>query len=94
MKHAFLIMAHGNWDVLLSLVNKLDNEANDIYLHVDKKVHLPEKVKSQLLEVVRSSDLYFAKRIRINWGAIARLNARCGYSKWHSQKRDIAISTS
>lgn len=37
-KHAYCIMAHGNWQQLQMLINALDDERNDIYLHVDKKV--------------------------------------------------------
>ena len=36
-KHAYCIMAHGGWEQLQMLVNALDDERNDIYLHIDKK---------------------------------------------------------
>lgn len=36
-KHAYCIMAHGNWQQLQLLINALDDVRNDIYLHVDKK---------------------------------------------------------
>ena len=36
-KHAYCIMAHGNWKQLQMLVNVIDDERNDIYLHVDAK---------------------------------------------------------
>lgn len=36
-KHAYCIMAHGNWQQLQLLVNALDDVRNDIYLHVDRK---------------------------------------------------------
>lgn len=35
--HAYCIMAHGNWEQLQMLVDMLDDERNDIYLHIDKK---------------------------------------------------------
>lgn len=37
MKHAFLIIAHDNREVLECLLRKLDDERNDVFLHVDKK---------------------------------------------------------
>jgi len=37
-KHAYLIIAHGNWVILEKLLNLLDDEKNDIYLHIDAKV--------------------------------------------------------
>lgn len=36
-KHAFCIMAHGNWEQLQMLINALDDVRNDIFLHIDKK---------------------------------------------------------
>ena len=30
-KHAYLIMAHGNWNILKKLIFLIDNEKNDIY---------------------------------------------------------------
>lgn len=36
-KHAYCIMAHGNWKQLQMLVNMIDDGRNDIYLHVDAK---------------------------------------------------------
>ncbi len=36
-KHAYCIMAHGNWEQLQMLINALDDVRNDIFLHIDKK---------------------------------------------------------
>lgn len=36
-KHAYCIMAHGNWEQLQMLITVLDDERNDIFLHIDKK---------------------------------------------------------
>ena len=37
-KHAYLILAHNNFYCLERLLKLLDDERNDIFLHVDKKV--------------------------------------------------------
>ena len=37
-KHAYLIMAHTQPELLKKLLQMLDDERNDIYLHIDKKV--------------------------------------------------------
>ncbi len=37
-KHAYLIMAHNNWNILKLLLKSLDTEYNDFYLHIDSKV--------------------------------------------------------
>ena len=37
MKHAYLIMCHNNFEQLKLLLKLLDDERNDIYVHIDKK---------------------------------------------------------
>ena len=37
-KHAYLIMTHGNFENLSVCLSLLDDDRNDIYIHVDKKV--------------------------------------------------------
>ena len=37
-KHAYLIMAHNNFGILEKLLMLLDDQRNDIYIHIDKKV--------------------------------------------------------
>lgn len=41
-KHAYLIMAHNQWEVLAQLLEVIDDPRNDIYLHIDKKCLFPE----------------------------------------------------
>lgn len=36
-KHAYLIVAHNQWDLLKTLLGMLDDNRNDIYLHIDRK---------------------------------------------------------
>ena len=40
MRHAFLILAHNEFQILKILLSMLDDGRNDIYLHIDKKVVL------------------------------------------------------
>ena len=37
-RHAYLIMAHGDFKLLKKLLVLLDDMRNDIYIHVDRKV--------------------------------------------------------
>ena len=37
-KHAYLIMAHNEFDILEKQLRLLDDYRNDIYIHIDKKV--------------------------------------------------------
>ena len=38
MKHAYLILAHNEFELLQILVSRLDDFRNDIYVHIDCKV--------------------------------------------------------
>ena len=38
MKHAYLILAHNEFEVLNRLIESLDDVRNDIYIHFDAKV--------------------------------------------------------
>ena len=38
VKHAYLILAHNNYYILERLIKLLDDERNDLFIHVDKKV--------------------------------------------------------
>ena len=54
--HAYLIIAHNEFEVLQKLVGALDDPRNDIYIHFDKKVsELPH------LEV-KYSNLYICRK--------------------------------
>lgn len=64
-RHAYLIMAHNQWDVLEQLLFALDDSRNDIFLHIDKKAAPPLE---RLAAAVRFSKLTFTKRFRIVWG--------------------------
>lgn len=36
-RHAYLIMAHNNWSILSKLLSLLDDDRNDLFLHIDAK---------------------------------------------------------
>lgn len=44
MKHAYMIMAHNQIDLLKVLLNKLDTKENDIIVHLDKNVILKKVI--------------------------------------------------
>ena len=37
IKHAYMIMAHDQFELLSILIKMLDDPRNDIFLHIDKK---------------------------------------------------------
>lgn len=70
MKHAYLILAHTEFEVLKMLVRCLDDPRNDIYIHFDKKVQvLPE------LRAEQAGLTILEKRIDVRWGAPSMIEA-------------------
>lgn len=71
MKHAYLILAHNEWDVLSILLSKIDDARNDIYIHVDKKATMPKEYYRP-----RFANCYFIdKRIDVRWASFSMIEA-------------------
>ncbi len=67
-KFAYLIMAHGQFRLLATLLSLLDDARNDIFLHLDAKVQEPPY--EELRAAVRHSGLYFIpQRQDVGWGS-------------------------
>ncbi|MCQ2137435.1 MAG: glycosyl transferase [Bacteroidales bacterium] len=68
MRHAYLIIAHNEFEVLRKLVAVLDDVRNDIYVHIDKKVSTLPEIKT------RKSGLYVLdNRIDVRWGHYSQI---------------------
>ena len=67
MRHAYLIIAHDNYQQLRVLLQQLDDERNDIYIHIDRK---STTLSIEMLGgVVKRSGLYFIEQpISVFWG--------------------------
>lgn len=72
-KFAYLVMAHKADYTLEKLLNAIDDERNDIYLHVDKKSDITGF--EQLAQSVHHSNLFFVKRTKVEWGAYSQIEA-------------------
>lgn len=68
LKHAFLIIAHSDFTLLQILVSMLDDVRNDIYVHIDKKVH-----KLPILQVKYSELHILNNRIDVKWGGVSQI---------------------
>ncbi len=72
MKHAYLIIAHNEYPVLKSLLRLLDDERNDIFVHIDQRsAELFEKAK--LLKTQKSHLLVLPTRNKVYWGDISQV---------------------
>lgn len=72
MKHAFLIIAHNEPQILKVLLHMLDDKRNDIYLHIDKRSEkLYEKFSSFHM---KEGKLFLIKeRMKVYWGDISQI---------------------
>lgn len=71
-KHAYLIMAHTQPELLKVLLKMLDDERNEIYLHIDSKAkdYPLEDVKS----VLKKSKCTFTERTDVKWGSYSQIH--------------------
>jgi len=70
-RHAYLIIAHHQFSLLEKIIRLLDNERNDIYIHIDKKVEGFDE--QPFYEAVKYSNIYFVKRISVSWGGFSQI---------------------
>ena len=68
-KHAYLIMAHNNIEQLIRLVRALEDERNDIYIHLDSNVKGRNLLKQELKS--NYSKIELIERLNVNWGGFS-----------------------
>ena len=66
-------MAHNNFDTLEILLKLLDDERNDIYVHIDKSVK--EWDASPWKKMLSCARLYFVKRVDVSWSTYSHIYA-------------------
>lgn len=69
-KHAYLIIAHNEFEILKILLSMLDDERNDIYLHFDKKVGNID-INIEELQLRNSKLFVLDERIDVRWGDLS-----------------------
>lgn len=72
-RHAYLIMCHNNFYILCKLLTALDDNRNDIYIHVDKKAK--DCPYETIKDSITNASLYFVKRFSVNWGGYSQIRA-------------------
>lgn len=74
MKHAYLIVAHGNWKLLSRLLHKLDDERNEIFIHIDLKSKITEKEIKEIENSCKHSKVRCIPRYKVSWGGYSLIN--------------------
>lgn len=70
-KHAFLIAAHNQPELLKKLLKVIDHNRVDIFLHLDKKSDLKEE---DYEDIVKESKIFFLKRQPVIWGDYSQID--------------------
>lgn len=73
MKHAYLIMAHNNFYNLRLLLKLLDDERNEIYIHINKKVKNWNDDEWKC--ITKKSKIHFVKRVKVRWCCYSQMDA-------------------
>lgn len=71
-KHAYLIMAHTQPELLKKLLMLLDDERNDIYLHIDSKAK--DFPMEEAAAVVTKAKCIFTERTNVKWGSYSQIH--------------------
>ena len=88
-KHAYLIKAHHQFALLRKLLMLLDDERNDIYIHIGMDVKFE---REELKGVVKKSALHFVESVREQWGGYSQIQSELilfqaawehGYAYYH-----------
>lgn len=75
MRHAFLILAHNEFQILKILLSMLDDGRNDIYLHIDKKMSCSDPLEQDLFRLAKARLFVLEQRLDVRWGDISVVKA-------------------
>lgn len=90
MRHAFLIMAHNEPEILDILMDKLSHIDGQVFVHIDKKV------KGQMFDslsrvVSLHHGILLAKRVNVVWGDYSQI--ACELALFQEAVRGALITT-
>ncbi len=86
LKHAYLIMAHNNFYILEKLLELLDYEKNDIFIHIDRKVKDCDFEKFN--QICKKSNVFFTKRRHnVKWGTSSQIKTELELFKTSVNKK-------
>ena len=87
MRHAFLIIAHSNWWQLKQLIQLLDSEKHDIYVHIDKKSK--DFCQDDFNAITKWSNIYFYQEYKVFWGGYSLVQTELFlFEKAHEKEYD------
>lgn len=72
-KHAYLIIAHNQFELLRMLLKLLDDKRHDFYIHIDKSVQNFDF--DDIRKCVTQSEITFVDRHNITWGGFSQIQS-------------------
>ena len=66
-RHAYMIICHNHFEQVMMLLQALDDERNDFYIHVDRKVK--EYPREELQNAIKKGTCEFVEPVDVSWGA-------------------------
>ena len=74
MKFAYLIIVHTRFDQVAKLLELLDDEKNDLYVHIDEKVANSFDIFQRTLKPsVQKSKIYLVNPHNVTWGGKSQI---------------------
>ena len=86
-RHAYLILAHTNFNQLIKLLGILDHPLNDIYVHID--IHSSDFDQTALLASVKDSSLSVSSSYHLAWGSETMIDGMLYLLKAASQTEHL-----
>ena len=72
LRHAYLIIAHNNFEILRKQMLLLDSENADFYIHMDSKTK--DFDFEAFSRVPQKSKVFFTERTDVQWGGYSQIN--------------------
>lgn len=85
MRHAYLVIAHHQFEILMKTISILDDINNDFYIHIDKKSK--DVPFEEILNTAKFSKVYFTNRKNVYWGSYAQIECEIELLKDAVQKK-------
>lgn len=82
-RHAYLVTAHNNFSFLKKLITLIDDDRNDIFVHVD--ANCSEFNENEFVDFTKHSKLIFIPRTAVYWADYSLTNAQLDLMKYASE---------
>ncbi|VEG71530.1 Core-2/I-Branching enzyme [[Pasteurella] aerogenes] len=89
-KHAYLIIAHNQFEQLAFLVSLLDYTYHDIFILIDGKADFSSEWECKLKSTVSKSSIFFVERRKIYWGGYSQIEAELDLFEVATSKGDYS----